>query len=259
MLQVAFLFCLYSRSRWNDVRNIFGYVFDSCENEGKVSGYIEFRTRSHKTARLVVRQGIFMPLIAPIWGVGQTRGPFRFARIAESVSRPLNTIRFEALLPAPRASGELVGEGQRSISSVEASNWLLSLSFRKIGRVAHTTIHTLKATTLSWCGKFGLAEDVRLAVGRHSSGKKSSEIYARDTLSFPLREYDRLMTQVRVVGFRPDFSKALLRTPKTPSSCQNPHRQQLKQAMTQQIRTQPAWFQAHPWMLLPHWTRSPRK
>eukprot|EP00435_Cladocopium_sp_Y103_P073748 s448_g45.t1 len=65
----ALLFCLYSRSRLSDLKKVRGYVKDIIEVNGTIPGYIEFRTRSRKTARLVSRQGISMPLVAPVWGL----------------------------------------------------------------------------------------------------------------------------------------------------------------------------------------------
>ena len=72
----AFLFCLYSRSRLSDLRKVRGFLKDVSESNGTIFGYIECRTRSHKTSRLVAHQGLAMPLIAPVWGApGTAFGP----------------------------------------------------------------------------------------------------------------------------------------------------------------------------------------
>ena len=55
------LFCLYSRSRWSDIRKVYSFNSDVNEKDGKISGYLECRTRSHKTARLVAKGGLSMP------------------------------------------------------------------------------------------------------------------------------------------------------------------------------------------------------
>ncbi len=60
----CFLFALFSRSRWSDLRCVYGFASDIVEVGGKIAGYIEYRTRSHKTARLVQRQGLSMPLVS---------------------------------------------------------------------------------------------------------------------------------------------------------------------------------------------------
>ena len=65
----SFLFCLYSRSRLSDLRKVRGFIKDVSESNGAIYGYIECRTRSHKTSRLVAHQGLAMPLIAPVWGL----------------------------------------------------------------------------------------------------------------------------------------------------------------------------------------------
>ena len=70
----CFLFALYSRSRWSDLRCVYSYTADIVEMEGKITGYLEYKTRSHKTARLVQKQGLSMPLVAPVWGVGKIFG-----------------------------------------------------------------------------------------------------------------------------------------------------------------------------------------
>jgi hypothetical protein len=57
------LFCLYCRSRWSHFRRVYGVILDVSESDGKIAGYLECRTRSHKTNRLA------MPLVAPVWGV----------------------------------------------------------------------------------------------------------------------------------------------------------------------------------------------
>ena len=75
----------FSRSRWSDLRCVYGHVSDVLEIEGKITGYLEFQTRSHKTARLVQRQGLSMPLVAPVWGVGKTPWVLEFVKVSKLV------------------------------------------------------------------------------------------------------------------------------------------------------------------------------
>ena len=63
------LFCLYSRSRWSDLKKVYVFQADVTESQRKKSGYLECPTRSHKTARLAGKSGLAMPLVAPVWGV----------------------------------------------------------------------------------------------------------------------------------------------------------------------------------------------
>ena len=84
----CFLFALYSRSRWSDLRCVYNYTTDIIEIEGKITGYLEYKTRSHKTARLVQKQGLSMPLVAPVWGVGKIPWVLEFVRVSDLADRP---------------------------------------------------------------------------------------------------------------------------------------------------------------------------
>ena len=55
---------------------------DIVEIEGKITGYLEYKTRNHKTARLVQKQGLSMPLVAPVWGVGKIPWVLEFVKVA---------------------------------------------------------------------------------------------------------------------------------------------------------------------------------
>ena len=127
---------------------------DIMEMDGKIVGYLEFKTRSHKTARLVQRQGLSMPLVAPAWGVGSTPWAIEFAKVAKLAARPLESLHNTPLLAAPTTDGDWTN---RSTSTVEAKRWLLCLLKKSLGRDPEaTTIHCLKSTALSWAGKAGL-------------------------------------------------------------------------------------------------------
>ena len=95
------LFCLYSRSRWSDIRKIYNFVSDIAEDDGKISGYLECRTRSHKTARLVAKGGISMPLVAPVWGITSPPWGLSFLKVCKLAQRDIDQLDHEPLLAAP--------------------------------------------------------------------------------------------------------------------------------------------------------------
>ena len=98
-------------------------------------------------------------------------------------------------------------------STLEAKKWLLSILFRALGQDPDaTTIHCLKSTALSWAGKAGLSAEVRQILGHHSTGKKSHEIYNRDLLADPLRQFDLLLQRIRTGAFLPDSSRSGMMT-----------------------------------------------
>ena len=173
----CFLFALFSRSRWSDLRCVYGFASDIIEIDGKIAGYLEYKTRSHKTARLVQRQGLSMPLVAPAWGVGNTPWAIEFAKVAKLPNSPLDSIHNVPLLAAPTEDGEWT---KRSTSTLEAKRWLLCVLKKALGKDPEaTTIHCLKSTALSWAKKAGLGTEERQVLGHHSTGEKSHEIYNR--------------------------------------------------------------------------------
>ena len=206
----CFLFALYSRSRWSDLRCVYSHTADIVEIEGKITGYLEYKTRNHKTARLVQKQGLSMPLVAPVWGVGETPWVLEFVKVARLADRPLEHLDQAPMLPAPTEDGQWT---DRSTSTLEAKKWLLSILFRSLGQDPDTTtIHCLKSTALSWAGKAGLSAEVRQILGHHSTGKKSHEIYNRDLLADPLRQFDLLLQRIRTGAFLPDSSRSGMMT-----------------------------------------------
>ena len=130
------------------------------EMDGKIVGYLEFKTRSHKTARLVQRQGLSMPLVAPAWGVGSTPWAIEFAKVAKLAARPLDSLHNTPLLAAPTTDGDWTN---RSTSTVEAKRWLLCLLKKSLGKGPEaTTIHSL-------------SQKHRLKLGRKSRPRNGDE------------------------------------------------------------------------------------
>ena len=199
------LFCLYSRSRWSDIRKIYSFYADIDEKEGKISGYLECKTRSHKTSRLVAKGGLAMPLVAPVWGVTSPPWGLMFLKVAQLAGRQLENFDHEPLLAAPNMTG---GWSSRSVTTKEAGQWIRNLLKKLEGGSAFTTIHTLKATPLSWSAKWGLDPDVRAILGHHSTGKTSAECYARDSLAKPLRDFELVLQQIRTKAFSPDATRS---------------------------------------------------
>ena len=57
----AFLFALFGRCRWSDLRHVNNFFLDTNEVDGRTIGYMEFTTFSHKTAAQVARHGLPCP------------------------------------------------------------------------------------------------------------------------------------------------------------------------------------------------------
>ena len=119
----CFLFALFSRN----LRCVYGYTADILELEGKITGHLEYKPRSHKTARLVQKRGFSMPLVAPVWGVGKTPSALEFVKVAKLADRPLAVSHNVPLLPAPTEEGQWTN---RSTSTLEAKRWVLCILSR---------------------------------------------------------------------------------------------------------------------------------
>ena len=200
----VFLFNLYSRSRWSDIHAVSDFLAD-INYEGGINGYLEFGTRSHKTSRIVASRGLTMPLVAPVWGIGEKPWGISFIKVAKEAGVDLLALRGDPLLPAPI----LTGWGRRSLTSSEAKAWLTAPLHAADPDGEHeVSSHGLKATLLSWCAKAGLGDFTRAVLGHHSTGKNSVETYSRDLLAAPLRELDEVIRRVRVGVFLPDLTRS---------------------------------------------------
>ncbi|CAE7368600.1 unnamed protein product [Symbiodinium natans] len=201
----CFLFCLYSRSRISDIRQVHSLVWDVVGTGDQITGFIECATRCHKTAKQAAVQGVSMPLVAPINGIADFSWGLVFKEVAESAGLPLDAGRKGPLLPAPDECG---GWTQRSVSTVEAGEWLRALLEKGSMLSSGVSGHSLKHTTLDWCGKFGLEDVHQTLLGHHSLKKATMYAYMRDKLASPLREYERMLNAVKHSLFLPDSTRS---------------------------------------------------
>ena len=66
-----------------------------------------------------------------------------------------------------------------------------------VAKVKLLGTHSLKATALSWCAKFGLERVTRATLGYHASGRQGTElIYGRDNIASPLRDLEHVIQEV---------------------------------------------------------------
>ena len=201
----AFLYALYGRCRWSDLRKVAHYVLDINTSGSKTIGYLEFSTFSHKTAAQVARHGLPLPLVAPIWGLTHPCWALEWVKVAKQVGINFDDEFDGPILPAPNKCGDW---GTRSVTASEASKWLAELLQQSTSNLEHVTSHSLKCTTLSWLAKAGTEPHYRLLLGQNSTQKGSLETYSRDVLSAPLRALDEVLRQIRIGALHPDFTRS---------------------------------------------------
>ena len=201
----VFLFCLYSRSRISDIRKVHGFVIDVVTEGGSAVGFLECGTRNHKTALQAQAVGVSMPLVAPITGIRQVPWGLQFVRLSEQVGLPFSSRDKGPLLPAPAQVG---GWSGRAVSSAEAGRWLRALLSRCNACGDGVSGHSLKSTTLDWCGKYGMSDKDQTLLGHHALKGESMYSYMRDKLAAPLRAYEQMLLSIRHALFLPDSTRS---------------------------------------------------
>eukprot|EP00439_Symbiodinium_sp_Y106_P025216 s3627_g3.t1 len=120
----AILFGVFSRSRVSDMKKSFGGFLDFGQLENGGEGYIECRTRDHKTANAVAQTGLSMPLLAPALGVTKTAWAVTWAKVSEEVGLAFSPTKTGPVLPAPNQKG---GWTKRCVDSGEVTRWMRAL------------------------------------------------------------------------------------------------------------------------------------
>ena len=70
--------------------------------------------------------------------------------------------------------------------------------------------HSLKATLLSWCSKFGINEHHQSMLGRHSDALKgAAPLYSRDLAVAPARSLQLVLAEVHLGKFVPDAPRSV--------------------------------------------------
>lgn len=219
----AFLFALFGRCRWSDLKNVSHFFLDTSVVEGRTIGYIEFATFSHKTAAQVARHGLPLPLVAPIWGLTRPCWALEWHRLAKEVDLGFDEHFEGPVLPAPDKTGNW---NKRSVTASEATKWLGELLKQGGSNSEAVTSHSLKCTVLSWLAKAGTDPHHRLVLGHHSTQKGSLETYSRDMLAAPLRTMEDVLRRIRVGALHPDMTRSGHIQEPTKADCAEGHQDQ---------------------------------
>ena len=216
------LFATYSRARFGDLRGISEIFVDaSAIGTSEGVGYLEMHSASHKMRATGNRLGAHLPLVAPLKGLGPHAWGKTFVGLSQQVGLDFSAwCQVQPLLPAPNLMGAWT---DRPVTSGEIGRWIRQLlipcPFDSLG----FTPHGCKATTLAMLSKYGVASEVRLALGHHQIQKGAAEVYARDAQSAPLRVLETMFKDIRNGRFHPDQTRSGMFLP--PSEQQDGHGQ----------------------------------
>ena len=202
----VFLFQIYARNRWSDIRFVRSFEWDFLQVQGQTEGYIEARSKDVKQSNRKKKQTLFMPLVAPVRGVHPTIvWGVAWKDVASKVGRRFDVAPLGPLLPAVDAEGKWL---KRTVDSQEASAWLTQLLRKRDPSMERVTTHSLKHTPLGWLSKYGIYGETQTLLSHHSTGALSTLAYSRDALSGPLRQFERLLKQIRLGAFSPDSTRS---------------------------------------------------
>ena len=197
----AVIFCLYSRSRWSDVKQIQQLWIEEGTHEGELFGFVEGTTQHHKSATSLAKKRRFMPLVCPLLGITGLNWVEAWMRCWAELSIDIDRQPFG---PLCRAASPMGGLCKRACATEEITTFINAA----LKTTDPASSHSFKHTTLEWASAYGIDEDARKLLGHHSlNGDKALAVYSRDLLNPPLQLYCSMLRNIRLDHFRPDESR----------------------------------------------------
>ena len=197
-----FLAMLYGRRRASVIQEVSDLCWDKASEDTWSQGFIECHTLRHKTARLDERKKRLLPIVIPGRGIAPAEFGDTLMQVRRLAGLPTELDKVP-LLPVPHEDNTW---SNYALESAEISRWLQALLPRPQN---HLTSHSLKATVLVWCCKFGLSRETRRILGRRADAVAGSDaVYGRDVQAQALRELEVVLEAVRLGHFRPDATRS---------------------------------------------------
>ena len=196
------LFCTYGRSRWSDAQHAEALIEDTDE-EGQLQ-FLEIRTSVHKTARALHLSHMFLPVVAPCFGVTHDCWGEQWMAVRRALG--ITDLSKYPLMPAPDSELEPT---KRPISTNEAKRWMhYLLGAENMKPDAKLTSHSCKCTCLSYMAKRGVSFEDRLVLGYHSNKLRVAMVYSRDSAARPLALLSHVLSEIRDGVFEPDNTRS---------------------------------------------------
>ena len=80
------LSALFSRARWSDLSPMQSFGFDIMETDDGPFGFVEGRTRIHKTSKTAEKKALYLPFVAQIEGAGDRAWALAWKEVLEEVA-----------------------------------------------------------------------------------------------------------------------------------------------------------------------------
>ena len=201
------LFALYGRCRNSDLLMIRSIEPDFNDS----GGFVRIQTCNHKTGRAAMLKARLLPIVIPARGVDGTVWVQDALEALGSAGADLATPIDGPLLRAPSGNAmELMKRGQKASEVSSMLRMFVGSPDPVPGSdVECVSSHSLKATTLSWCARFGLSPSTRSLLGRHTySLNETYAIYSRDLACSPAAELQKVIDAVAEGKFLPDSQRS---------------------------------------------------
>lgn len=196
------LFCTYGRSRWSDAQHAEDLMWD-LDDDGKVWA-LEIKTSVHKTARALHLRHMFLPIVAPAYGVSEFNWASRWLEVRQLLG--IHDLSVYPLMPAP---GVDLTPTKRALSTEEAKKWMQYLLGQElIATTDKLSSHSCKSTCLSFLAKRGVNLEDRLLLGYHTNKLRMGLVYSRDGAARPLAVLSHVLSEIRAGTFEPDNTRS---------------------------------------------------
>ncbi len=203
------LHLLYGRARWSDLLATKHLYMDQDKC------YLEVQTQVHKGAKAADTKSRLLPVVTPCLGISKRNWAEIYMQLRERccLTPPMESEWH--MLPAPLDD---TGENwsTRYLTSEEGSEFLrLALGQAKTMQRRVST-HSLKSTAISWTSKYGVGLETRAILSRHATSLSNPTVlYSRDIIPAAMREFDKVLTDIREQWFQPDRTRSGMITPRT--------------------------------------------
>eukprot|EP00435_Cladocopium_sp_Y103_P035961 s405_g9.t1 len=214
------LFALYGRCRNSDLQMIHSLQCDYNED----GGFVIIETCNHKSGRKAALKTKLMPIIVPARGVDGTVWVDSALKVFDCACVDLQNPIDGPLMHAPlEGVGSFMSRGFRSNEVSSMLRRFLELDEPGPGNQEEiVSSHSLKATMLAWCSRYGLSPASRSMLGRHTSSlNETYAIYSRDLVCAPVAELQKVIDAVCQGAFHPDSQRSEFFRPPVNGDCEN--------------------------------------
>eukprot|EP00435_Cladocopium_sp_Y103_P013177 s2711_g3.t1 len=207
----AMLILLYSCGRFSDGQRAVNMILDvdrSCIDPSSIDcpGFVELQVLGNKGARSDILRRTYLPLVAPVFSIGSVGWFQSWLQAREILGLEISGKLTMPLLCRFGADGVPL---QQEITSSECGKLLRRALRVDDGGSSGIRSHSLKATALSWAGKFGVGLETRRLLGHHlDANAKSAEAYNRDSTGPAVEQLVRTLQAIKQGSFKPDESRS---------------------------------------------------